>query len=85
MDNNNVKTGEGIHTSRAALKVWDCLPQDVQLLFDFSKPFSLLYNLQYNPDAIAFIEGQTSDNCLISWMGEISLILIEITGFLTLV
>ena len=53
-DGNNVKRGQGIHTSSAAIiKVQHCLPHDVQLLFDVSKPFSLPYQLQYRANAIA--------------------------------
>jgi len=53
-DGNKVKRGQRIHTSSAAIiKVQHCLPQDVQLLFDVSKPFFLPYHLQYRANAIA--------------------------------
>ena len=78
-DGNNVKTGQRIHTSSAAkLKVQHCLPQDLQLLFDVSKPFSLPYHLQYRADAIAkgvlSFHGQSiiSDTDLKALLGESS-------------
>lgn len=89
-DGNNVKRGQGIHTSSAAIiKVQHCLPQDVQLLYDVSKPFTLPYHLQYRAVAIAkgvlsfHGQGIISDTDLKALLGASSQSK-EITGSRTL-
>ena len=49
----NEENDKDISPLGIAVPVQHCLPKDIQLLFDISKPFTLPYHLQYKADAIA--------------------------------